>query len=82
MKKVTILIVAMVVLISCVDLEEPKPNSCDCEYVTYENINNQGWAETYRSSWDATCEDELLRSWSYTTSNGTVTLSETYIECE
>jgi len=56
--------------------------SCDCDYVVYDSdpTNNYTWTETYRSSWDATCEDELMDESTYTIS-GQSWYSRTEIEC-
>lgn len=50
---------------------------CDCEYVSYENGK-----ESYRSSWDASCEDEVLSTSTYTHYDGSTTRTVTKIECD
>ena len=50
--------------------------SCDCEYVTYDN-----GVETFRSSWDASCDDEVLNTSTYTYSDGSTVTTVTKIEC-
>ncbi len=52
---------------------------CDCEYVSYDNYNGEGWMETYRSTWDD-CEDGLLDESVYTSHDGTKIYSKTIIE--
>ena len=55
---------------------------CDCEYVTYSSnpTNNYTWTETYRSTWDSSCHDEVL-SESTSTISGNEWYSRTEIEC-
>jgi hypothetical protein len=57
--------------------------ACDCEYVTYDSdpTNNYNWTETYRSTWDASCEDEILDESTYTIS-GQSWYSRTEIQCK
>ena len=64
-------------LTSCEELR------CDCEYVTYDSnpTNNYNWTETYRSSWDASCSDELLDE-STMTISGRRWYSRTEIQCD
>ena len=50
---------------------------CDCEYVSYDD-----GIETYRSSWDASCENEVIDESVYTYSDGTKTYSRTEIQCK
>ena len=59
-------------------------DSCNCDYVEYESnpLNNYEWQETFRSSWDASCEDEFLNESVYTDSDGEKWYSETYVECD
>jgi len=70
MKK--LIIVLALVLTSCEDVFK-----CDCEYVTYDN-----GVETYRSSWDASCSDEVLSTSTYTSYDGSTIRSRTVIECK
>jgi hypothetical protein len=56
---------------------------CDCEYVTYEkNPYTNGWVETYRSYWDASCYNEYLGQSVYTDWDGGKWYTKTYIECK
>lgn len=61
----------LTILNSCDTLE-----ACDCDYVTYDNGK-----ETYRSSWDASCGDEVLSRSTFTHYDGSVTKTITQIEC-
>lgn len=72
-----LIIILFILFTSCED-------ECTCFYVTYESNpqNNYKWTETYRSSWDVTCGDELLDSSVYTDSDGKKWYTDTYIECE
>ena len=56
---------------------------CDCEYVVYDSdpTNNYTWTESYRSTWDTTCEDEVLDE-STSTIMGEPWYSRTEIECK
>ena len=50
---------------------------CNCEYVNYDD-----GVETYRSSWDASCYNEVLDESVYTYSDGTKSYSRTEIQCK
>jgi len=79
MKEILIILFGCVLLSSCED-----SFSCDCDYVTYDSdpTNNYVWTETYRSSWDTTCEDELMDESTYTDSEGQKWYSRTEIDCK
>lgn len=57
---------------------------CDCEYVVYDKdqTTNYRWEEVYRSSWDASCFDEVIDESTYTDSSGNKWYSRTEIECK
>jgi len=78
MKKLIIILFGCVLLSSC-----EGSLSCDCDYVSYDSnpTNNYVWTETYRSSWDTTCENERLDESTYTDSDGQKWYSYTDIEC-
>lgn len=56
---------------------------CNCDYVVYDSnpTTNYQWRESYRSSWDTSCEDELIDESTYTDNQGDKWYSKTLIEC-
>lgn len=76
MKKV-VLVVTIVFLGMFTSCEQ----TCDCQYVTYDTDENGNWKESYRSTWDASCDSETLDESKYTSWDGTVSYSRTEIEC-
>jgi hypothetical protein len=74
LKKIILISITAFLFSSC---EE----ECDCDYVVYDRNPPAGWVETYRSTWDTTCEDELLDE-SQFTFNGYTSYSKTLIECD
>ena len=56
-------------------------DNCHCEYVVYEKDEGERYTETYRSTWDASCEDEVL-SEDVFTFDGFRSYSKTVIECK
>lgn len=77
MKKVLLLSFLLLFIWSC------EEETFDCEYVSYDKSPGQSaYAETYRSSWDASCDNELLDESVFTHSDGTKTYSRTVIECK
>ena len=76
MKKILLVLVAVLAITAC-DEGDLLDISCDCEYVTYDNGR-----ETYRSTWDASCNSEVLSRSTYTSYDGTVINSVTQIECK
>jgi len=80
MKRIILSIASAVILMSCVE-DEPTV-SCNCEYVVYESEAHQTiMYETYRSTWSASCEPEILDQSSFTYSDGSKSYSTTKIEC-
>ena len=75
--KSLILLLLLVIPFSCI-------NTCDCYYVVYQSnpTNNYKWKQTYISTWDASCVDELLSQSTYTDISGEEWYSKTWIECD
>ena len=53
---------------------------CDCQYVVYEKEESEQYKETYRSTWDSSCENEVI-SEDVFTYEGEKSYSKTVIEC-
>lgn len=73
MKNLQILLLAALLFTACEEEEE----MCDCDYITYEDGK-----ETYRSTWDASCEDEVLSESTFTYSDGSTVRTRTVIKCK
>jgi hypothetical protein len=84
MKRKRYLLVTIFILFLPLTLSSCGLFSCDCEYVVYDSnpTNNYTWTETYRSSWDSSCDDEKIDESVYTDSDGKKWYSETVIECD
>lgn len=77
MKNFIFILFGSFLLVSCGD-----SLSCDCEYVVYDSdpTNNYVWTESYRSTWDSSCQDEILDESTFTI-DGEPWYSRTEIEC-
>ena len=77
MKKIILILFGFALFSSCED------SSCDCYYVSYDSdpTNNYVWTETYRSTWDSSCDNEILDQSTYTDFEGQKWYSRTEIQC-
>ena len=57
---------------------------CDCEYIVFDSdpTNNYQWTESFRSTLDASCENEVLSESTFTDSDGEKWYSRTEIQCK
>jgi len=68
-----------IVLASCA-----QDKVCNCDYVVYESNPQNDYRVTigYVSTWDASCETEMLSKSTYYDYDGEPWYDETWIECE
>ena len=79
MKKVLTIVGIALLSISCGE-GDVFDTACNCDYVVYD-VKGGAEVESYRSSWTATCDSELLDETVFTY-NGVQEVSRTYVECK